>query len=128
MQARRDPVAGEGLLALEPLADRCEHRHLPVRPGDLVDAVGRQLEIAHVKTLGRRHVRQCTDRYSSTRPYSSSSRTTSSSSGVETSSTSESSSARIRWIAPGSILNDAPGPTTSESGIASPTAPISISI
>ena len=32
MEARRDAIAGQRLLTLEPLPDRREHRHLPVGP------------------------------------------------------------------------------------------------
>ena len=40
VQAGRDPVAGERLLGLEALADRGEHRHLPVGPLDPAYALG----------------------------------------------------------------------------------------
>ena len=51
VQAGGDAVAGERLLALEALADRREHRHLPVGPLDPADALGGEGEILHVVAL-----------------------------------------------------------------------------
>ena len=48
VQARGDAVAGERLLALEPLADRGQHRHLPVGPHDPPHALGRERQVLHV--------------------------------------------------------------------------------
>jgi hypothetical protein len=56
VQARRDAVAVERLLALEAFADRGQHRHLPVGPFDPRHARGREREIADVMLRsGRRH-------------------------------------------------------------------------
>ena len=55
VQARRDAVAGERLLALEPLADRGQHRHLPVGPHDAPHALGGERQILHVVVLGCSH-------------------------------------------------------------------------
>ncbi len=51
VQARGDAVAGEGLVLLEPVADRGEHRHLPVGPLDPPLALGGEGEILHVVAL-----------------------------------------------------------------------------
>jgi len=55
MQARGDAVAGERLLALEALADRREHRHLPVSPVDPAHALGRERQVFHVVSQCRCH-------------------------------------------------------------------------
>ena len=55
MQAGGDAVAGKRLLRLEPLADRRQHRHLPVGPGDPAHAVGGEREILHVVAFRRCH-------------------------------------------------------------------------
>src|SRR6185437_17073866 len=55
VQARRDAVAGERLLLLEPVADRGEHRHLPVRPLDPPFAFARESEVFHVVAFRRCH-------------------------------------------------------------------------
>ena len=55
VQAGGDAVAGERLLALEALADRGEHRHLPVGPLDPAHALGREREVLHVVALRRSH-------------------------------------------------------------------------
>ena len=55
VQARRDAVAGKRLLALEPIADRGQHRHLPVGPLDPVQAFGRKRHVLHIKSPRRRH-------------------------------------------------------------------------
>ena len=51
VQAGRDPVPRQRLLALEALADRGEHRHLPVRPGDPPDAFRGERQVLHVVSL-----------------------------------------------------------------------------
>ena len=56
VQAGRDAVAGERLLALEALADRGEHRHLPVGPLDPALALAREGEILHVVPFRRSHL------------------------------------------------------------------------
>ena len=56
VQARRDPVAGQRELALEALADRGQHRHLPVGPGDPAHALGGESQILHVISLGCGHL------------------------------------------------------------------------
>ena len=48
VEARRDAVAGQRLLALEPLADRGEHRHLPVGPLDAPHALGGERQVLYV--------------------------------------------------------------------------------
>ena len=55
VQAGGDPVALERLLGLEPLADRGQHRHLPVGPHDALHALGRERQVLHVVSLRRRH-------------------------------------------------------------------------
>ena len=55
MEAGGDAVAGERLLALEALADRDEHRHLPVGPLDAAHALGGEGEILDVVLDGRGH-------------------------------------------------------------------------
>ena len=55
VQARRDAVAGERLFLFEALADRGEHRHLPVGPGDSAHALGSERQILHVMPFGRSH-------------------------------------------------------------------------
>ena len=55
VQARGDAVAVERLLVLEPLADRLQHRHLPVCPLDAAHAFGGEREVLHVVSLGRSH-------------------------------------------------------------------------
>ncbi len=55
VQAGRDPVAGERLLGLEAVADRREHRHVPVGPGDSAHALGRERQVFYVMTLGGGH-------------------------------------------------------------------------
>ena len=47
---RQAPIAdpGQGLLALEPLADQAEDRHLPLRPFDAADALGGEAEVGDV--------------------------------------------------------------------------------
>ena len=55
VQAGGDPVAGQRLLGLEPLADRGQHRHLPVGPLDPAHALGGERQILHVISLGRSH-------------------------------------------------------------------------
>jgi DNA-binding transcriptional MerR regulator len=45
----------ERLLALEALADRGEHRHLPVGPLDPALPLGGERQVLHVVTLGRCH-------------------------------------------------------------------------
>ena len=55
VQARGDAVAGERLLGLEALADRGQHRHLPVRPHDAPQPLGCEREILYVVALRRRH-------------------------------------------------------------------------
>src|SRR5262249_58753838 len=55
-RARGDPVAGEGGLALEALADRCEHRHLPVGPLDPAHALGRECDVLDVMPFGGGHL------------------------------------------------------------------------
>ena len=51
VQAGRDAVAGQRLLALEALADRGEHRHLPVGPRDPADALGGEGQVLDVVAL-----------------------------------------------------------------------------
>ena len=51
VQARRDAVAGERLLGLEPLADRGQHRHLPVGPLDPPHAFGGERQVFDVVSL-----------------------------------------------------------------------------
>ena len=51
VQARGDAVPCERLLALEALADRREHRHLPVGPRDPPHALGGERQILHVVSL-----------------------------------------------------------------------------
>ena len=51
VQAGRDADARERLLPLEALADRGEHRHLPVRPLDPPDAFRGQREVLHVVSV-----------------------------------------------------------------------------
>src|SRR4029453_7647922 len=48
VEARRDAVARERLLALEALADRRQHRHLPVGPLDPAQPFGRPPHILYV--------------------------------------------------------------------------------
>ena len=55
VQARGDAVAGQRLLALEALADRGQHRHLPVGPLDAPHALGRERQVLHVVSLRRCH-------------------------------------------------------------------------
>ena len=55
VQACGDAVPGERLLALEALADRREHRHLPVCPRDPPHALGGERQILHVVALCRCH-------------------------------------------------------------------------
>ena len=55
VQAGRDAVAGERLLALEPIADRGQHRHLPVGPLDPAQAFGRKRHVLHIESPRRRH-------------------------------------------------------------------------
>ena len=55
VEAGGDAVAGERLLALEALADRGEHRHLPVGPLDPPHAFGGEREILDVVLDGRGH-------------------------------------------------------------------------
>ena len=55
VEAGGDAIAGERLLALEALADRREHRHLPVGPLDPPLALRREGEIFHVVALRRCH-------------------------------------------------------------------------
>ena len=55
VQARGDAVPGERLLALEALADRREHRHLPVGPRDPAHAFGGERQILHVVSQCRCH-------------------------------------------------------------------------
>jgi hypothetical protein len=55
VQARRDAVAAERLLFDEPLADRGEHRHLPVGPLDPLLAPRREGEVFDVVALRRSH-------------------------------------------------------------------------
>ena len=57
VQARRDAETGEWLLALEPLSDRREHRHLPVRPLDPPHALLGEREVLDVVSPGARHLR-----------------------------------------------------------------------
>ena len=55
VQAGRHPEAGQRLLDLEPLADRAEHGHVPLRPEDPLVADAGQGQILHVT---RNHGRQ----------------------------------------------------------------------
>ena len=55
VQAGGDAVARQRLLGLEALADRGEHRHLPVGPRDPPHAFGGERQVLHVVTLGRCH-------------------------------------------------------------------------
>ena len=55
VQAGRDAVAAQGLLLLEPVADRSEHRHLPVGPLDPSLALGCEGKVFHVVPLRRCH-------------------------------------------------------------------------
>ena len=55
VQAGGDAVAGERLLALEALADRGQHRHLPVGPLDPPHALGGERQVLDVVSLGRCH-------------------------------------------------------------------------
>ncbi len=51
VQAGRDADARQRLLPLEALADRGEHRHLPVRPLDPPHAFGGERKVLHVVSL-----------------------------------------------------------------------------
>ena len=51
VEAGRDAEPGKRLLALEPLADRREHGHLPVGPLDPPHAFGGERQILHVVSL-----------------------------------------------------------------------------
>ena len=55
VQAGRDAVAGERLLALEPLTDRGQHRHLPVGPLDPAHALRGEREVLDVVLDGGGH-------------------------------------------------------------------------
>ena len=55
VEARGDAVAGERLLALEALADRLQHRHLPVGPHDAAHALGGECQVFDVVSLGGCH-------------------------------------------------------------------------
>ena len=55
VQTGRDAVAGERLLALEALADRAEHRHVPVGPLDPPDSFAREREVLHIVSSCRGH-------------------------------------------------------------------------
>jgi hypothetical protein len=55
VQAGGDPMSRERLLALEALADRREHRHLPVGPGDPPHPFGGERQILHVVLECRCH-------------------------------------------------------------------------
>jgi hypothetical protein len=48
VEAGADPDPGQRLLALEPLADQAQDRHLPLGPLDPPDALGGETEIGHV--------------------------------------------------------------------------------
>src|SRR5262249_18308846 len=56
VQARGDAVAGQRLLLHEAVADRGEHRHLPVGPLDPRDALGGERQILDVVSLRRCHL------------------------------------------------------------------------
>jgi hypothetical protein len=55
VEARGHAVAGQRLLALEALADRGQHRHLPVGPLDPSLPLGREPEVLHVVLDRGRH-------------------------------------------------------------------------
>ncbi len=55
VQARGDAVPGERLLGREALADRGQHRHLPVGPHDPAHALGRERQILYVVASCGRH-------------------------------------------------------------------------
>jgi hypothetical protein len=55
VQTGRDAVAGERLLALESLADRGQHRHVLVGPGDSSHALLGEPEILDVVSACRSH-------------------------------------------------------------------------
>jgi hypothetical protein len=52
MEAGAKPLALERLIFREALADKPQHRHLPISPFDSLAAGGRQTEVTYVVSVG----------------------------------------------------------------------------